>query len=266
MSGRGRGRGRGAPASGARLLLQRSAKEAGLDDGNLRGLQDITKPFLFPDYEWHSSGRIGHNLPGEVMPPNSVLSMSAGGGDAANFANAEEEKIPQPLMPVAKPKRSASAIYLINKSREIHHRFQNSAFFVHPTQEADVIRHGKERQRQQQRSDLLVLKQMGKTADSRYIPFELLRDDDLENLYGQDDGNLKKRSLDDLAAEERADRRKRGTAGENGAEDDGNLSDATQDVIEEEEEEDADYGTNHYDSDGEDEDAGGGGAGDEAVF
>jgi hypothetical protein len=265
MSGRGRGRGR-APPSGARLLLQRSAKEAGLDEGNLRGLQDITKPLLFPDYEWHSSGRIGHNLPGEVMPLNSVLSSSAGGGDAANFANAEEEKIPQPLMPVAKPKRSASAIYLINKSREIQSRFQNSAFFVHPTQEADVIRHGKERQRQQQRSDLLVLKQMGKTADSRYIPFELLRDDDLENLYGQDDGNLKKRSLDDLAAEERADRRKRGTTGENGVEEDGNLSDATQDIIEEEEEEDADYGTNHYDSDGEDEDAGGGGAGDEAVF
>jgi hypothetical protein len=280
MSGRGRGRGR-APPSGARLLLQRSAKEAGLDDGNLRGLQDITKPFLFPDYEWHSNGRIGHNLPGEDIPSNSVLSSSSAGGggggggsgsDAANFANAEEEKIPQPLIPVVKPKRSASAIYLINKSREMHHRFQNSAFYVHPTQEADVIRHGKERQRQQRRPDLLVLKQMGKTADSRYIPPELLRDDDLENLYGHDDGNLKKRSLDDLAAEERADRRKRGTTGENngGVEEDGNLSDATQDAIEEEEEEDADYGTNHYDSDGEDEDTGGGGDGDgdgdEAVF
>ena len=271
MSGRGRGRGRGrAPPSGARLLLQRSAKEAGLDEGNLRGLQDTTKPDLFPDYHWHSNGTIGHNLPGEFMPLNSVLSSSAVGGDAAaaaNFANAdEEEKIPQPLLPVAKPKRSASAIYLINKSREIQSRFQNSAFFVHPTQEADVIRYGKERQRQQQRSDLLVLKQMGKTADSRYIPFELLRDDDLVNLYGQDDSNLKKRSLDDLAAEERADRRKR-TGENNGGEEDGNLSDATQDVIEEEEEEDADYGTNHYDSDGEEEeDAGGGGAEDEAVF
>ena len=68
MSGRGRGRGRGrAPPSGARLLLQRSAQEAGLDAGNLRSLQDITKPALFPDYEWHSNGHVGHEtLPSTV--------------------------------------------------------------------------------------------------------------------------------------------------------------------------------------------------------
>jgi len=254
MSGRGRGRGR-APPSGARLLLQRSAKEAGLDDGNLRSLQDITRPQLFPDYEWHSSGGKGHNLAGDpVMQPSSAaaagfLAPSANGGSGV-----------KPLTALAKPKRSPANIYLINKSREIHHRFQNSAFYVHPSQEADVIRHGKERQHQQQRADLLVLKQMGKTADQHYIPPELLQDDDLGYLYGHEDGAFKKRSLDDLAAEERADRRKRR---ENEEEDDGQFSDAP-DPIEEEEEEDADYGTNHYESEG--DESAGGGAGDEAVF
>ena len=146
MSGRGRGRGRGrGPPSGARLLLQRSAKEAGLGD-NLRSLQDITKPQRFPDYEWHSSGRMGH-LPGKQPPPAPSSGSSVAG---------VEGKPSGPLLTaVVKPKRTASAIYLINKSREIHHRFQNSAFYVHPTQEADVVRYGKERQQQQQRSDLL---------------------------------------------------------------------------------------------------------------
>mmetsp|Transcript_12195 Transcript_12195/g.30846 ORF Transcript_12195/g.30846 Transcript_12195/m.30846 type:complete len:243 (+) Transcript_12195:111-839(+) len=242
MSGRGRGRGRGrAPPSGARLLLQRSAKEAGLDDGNLRSLQDITRPQLFPDYEWHSSGRKGHHVPGEPIVPLS------------------EDIEVDPLTPVAKPKRSSSTIYLINKSREIHHRFQNSAFFVHPSQEADVIRYGKERQQQQQRADLLILKQMGKTADPDYIPQELLRDEDLTHVYGDDDGTYRKRSLDDLAAEERADRRRRRDT----EDDDGKFSDAP-DPMDEEDEEDVDYATNHYESEG-DESLGGGGS-DEAIF
>eukprot|EP00536_Pseudo-nitzschia_multiseries_P013229 jgi/Psemu1/211003/e_gw1.550.3.1 len=251
MSGRGRGRGRGrAPPTGARLLLQRSAKEAGLDDGNLRNLNDITKPQLFPDYEWHSSGRKGHNLPGEPLgqqQPSSVVSAP----DAAE---------PQQLLAVATPKRSTKTIHLINKSREIQDRFQNSAFYVQPTQEADVIRHGKERQRQQQRADLLVLKQMGKSADPRYIPPELLRDNDLDCVYGADENTFRKRSLDDLAAEERAARRKRM---ESEGEDDGQFSDAP-DAIEEEEEDDQDYATNHYES--EDEQSGGGGGDDEAIF
>lgn len=254
MSGRGRGRGRGrAPPSGARLLLQRSAKEAGIES-----LQDITKnQHLFPDYEWHSSGRVGHTLPGK-SPPQATPSCSSVTGN-------EGKPTGSALTAVAKPKRTASAIYLINKSREIQHRIQNSAFYVHPTQEADVVRYGKEKQQQQQRSDLLILKQMGKTADPRYIPRELLRDDDLGSIFGHDDDALKKRSLDDLAAEERADGRKRVTTGEK--EDDGNLSDAMHDPMDDEEEEDVDYATNYYASEDEASTGGGGiGGGDEAVF
>ncbi|VEU33954.1 unnamed protein product [Pseudo-nitzschia multistriata] len=235
MSGRGRGRGRGrAPTSGARLLLQRSAKEAGLDERNLRNLQDITKPRLFPDYEWHSSGRRGHNLPGEPIVPPSV---SSGAGDPSREPTA-----------VATPRRSTKTIHLINKSREIHDRFQNSAFYVQLTQEADVIRHGKERQQQQQRADLLVLKQMSKTADPQYVPPELLRDDDLDNVYGSDDDTFRKRSLDDLAAEERAERRRRR---EDDGDDDGQFSDAGADPADDEDEEDVDYATNHYESENE---------------
>jgi hypothetical protein len=237
------------------LLLQRSAKEAGLDDGNLRNLQDITRPQLFPDYEWHSSGRNGHILPGDPV----IQSSSAVAADVA-ASSADGETDANAFRAVAKPKRSPSTIFLINKSREIHHRFQNSAFYVQPTQEADVIRYGKERQQQQQRADLLILKQMDKTADPHYIPPELLRDDDLGNIYGHDYGAFKKRSLDDLAAEETAHRRKRR---ENEGEDDGQFSDA-QDPMDDEEEEDVDYATNHYESEG--DESVGGSAGDEAIF
>jgi hypothetical protein len=55
MAGRGRGRGR-APPTGGRLFLMRSAEECGFDSRNLRSLQDITRPQLFPDIMLHSSG------------------------------------------------------------------------------------------------------------------------------------------------------------------------------------------------------------------
>ena len=101
---------------------------------------------------------------------------------------------------------------------------------------------------------------MGKTADPHYIPPELLRDDDLGHVYGNDDGRLKKRSLEDLAAEERADRRRRR---ESEGDDDGQFSDAP-DPMDDDEEEDVDYATNHYESEG--EESIGAGAGDEAIF
>ena len=56
MSGRGRGRGKYTPPTGGRAFLMRSAEECGLDSRNLRSLQDITRPALFPDIKLHSSG------------------------------------------------------------------------------------------------------------------------------------------------------------------------------------------------------------------
>lgn len=144
MSGRGRGRGgRGwKPPTGAQLFLQRSAKESGLDDRNLRTLQDITRPPLFPDIRWHSSGKVWRN---------------------------EEESIE-----IVQPKRSPSTIYLIRKAREISHRLQSSVFHVLPTPDADIMRYRK-RSRSQISCGRAILEHVGKNlANSSYIPEELL--------------------------------------------------------------------------------------------
>lgn len=240
MSGRGRGRGR-APPTGARLLLQRSAQEAGLDAGNLRNLEDITKPKLFPDYEWHSSGRQGHE-PGD--PANPTASTSA---------------LPSPNT-IAHNKRSASTVYLINKSREMHHRFQNSPYYVRPTQEVDVVRYGK-RPRPME-PDVAVLEHVGKTADPRYIPEELLQKigDNQLSMKEMAKNNAPKKTLEEMAAEELNRRQQAKDAAEEGDEDE--LSDSPEQE-DDEEEEVADYTANHFSSD--DESAGDVG-GDEATF
>jgi hypothetical protein len=269
MSGRGRG-GRGGrgrnPPSGARLLLQRSAKEAGLDDGNLRDLQDITRPKLFPDYEWHSNGRVGHQQQQQQHQdtPAAVPSSSAGPPTSTTT------------------KRSASAVYLMNKSNAILQRFQASPFYVRPSQEADVVRYGKRQQRQQNfhladDANRQVLEQMGRSADPRYIPPELLKlaaisssavSSDSAGIGLEEGGELLKKSLDDLAAEEETTKRRprdaaAGGGDEAAAAEDGNLSDGPSQEADDEEE-DVDYTTNYYASD--DESDMGDSAEDEAVF
>mmetsp|Transcript_37030 Transcript_37030/g.42241 ORF Transcript_37030/g.42241 Transcript_37030/m.42241 type:complete len:219 (-) Transcript_37030:303-959(-) len=144
MSGRGRGRGgRGfRPPTGAQLFLQRSAQESGLDERNLRGLQDLTRPDLFPDILWHSSGR--------------------------NW-RAEEESAQ-----LVQSKRSQSAIYSIRKARELQHRMQISPYYLRPPEKVDISRHQK-----QENSTILcdkkLISHMGKTATVKYVPSELLR-------------------------------------------------------------------------------------------
>lgn len=226
MSGRGRGRGR-APPTGARLLLQRSAQEAGLDANNLRNLQDITKPKLYPDYEWHSTG---HKWDPE-----------------------------EPIEPPA-AKRSASTIYLINKTRELHHRFEQSPYYVRPTIEYDVVRYGK-RPRPVE-PDISVLEHIPKMADPDFMPPELLQKTttqlSMKELMATAGAPAKSLTLEELAAQELKRRREAMEAAE-----EGNLSDIE---VEEDEEEDevADYTANYYASD--DDDGGDDGGGDEATF
>mmetsp|Transcript_20063 Transcript_20063/g.49284 ORF Transcript_20063/g.49284 Transcript_20063/m.49284 type:complete len:229 (+) Transcript_20063:95-781(+) len=218
MSGRGRGRGkgRGAPPSGARLLLQRSAQEAGLGSSSLKAIQDITKPALFPEYEWHSSGR-------QLNQPPIITN-----------SRAEQQK-------------NASLNYLIRKSRDIQHRFQNSPAFVRPTQEVDVNRYGK-RQRPME-PDVYFLSQIGKVADPLYFPPELFTKDMV--LGGDEDGvTTKKMTLEEMAQHELTQRRQ---AAENKEEDaDAEMAD---EVNHQEEDNDAeemdDYITNYYASDDE---------------
>jgi hypothetical protein len=218
-------------------LLQRSAEEAGLDAGNLRGLQDITKPRLFPDFEWHSSGRIGHEQPPTPVPPSQ--------------------------QPVPSKRAKESMVYLINKGREMQQWFQESPFYVRPSQEVDVARYNK-RPRPLE-PDAHVAAFVGKTADPRYIPTDLLQDKASKTVVNDVDGDegLPKRvlTLEELAAEEQRKKNISKTAGEEGEDQDGELSD-TQELEEEDEEEVADYTQDYYASD----DESNGSVGDEAVF
>lgn len=240
MSGRGRGRGRGrAPPSGARQLLQRSAQEAGLDAGNLRNLQDITRPQLYPDFEWHSSGRMGHDVD---------TATTIGASTHSQMAPSKRAK--------------ESMVYLINKGREMQHWFQESPCYVRPSQELDVVRYNK-RPRPLE-ADVNVASYIGNAADPRYIPSELLPDkipqSDLKAEDGEDGVPKRAQTLEELAAEEQ--RKKNGPkVGEDGEEQARELSD--NDVEEEDEEEVADYTQDYYASDDESD---GGGNEDEAIF
>lgn len=141
--GRGRGRGGFKPPTGAQLLMQRSAQESGLDEKNLRSLQDLTRPALFPDLLWHSSGQV---------------------------FKAEDES--QVMVPT---KLTQSAIYLIRKGRDIQHRMQTSPFYLRPAQEVDVIRYRKRPRQQLEASDKNVIEHLGKVATCRFVPDELLQ-------------------------------------------------------------------------------------------
>jgi len=210
------------------MMLQRSAKEAGLDDKNLRTLQDITRPKLYPKFEWHSTGQKWE--PGEPEP--------------------REDKTAVP------------SVYLINKTREIHHRLQASPFYVRPTQEVDVVRYGKRPHPVQ--PDVFILEHAGKRLnDGKYFPTELLcatggaklSMKELSALGGQSKEAL---TLEEMAAKELKRRREeREIQGDIDDDDEGNVSDIPPE--EEEDEEVEDYAFNHYESEGdEDDDIGGG--------
>ena len=167
MSGRGRGRGKKyTPPTGAALFLRRSLDECGLGSQNLRGISDITRPALFPPISLHSSGdqRLllleqqqarqkeeeamavaamggGNGAGGGAGGPQMIkieggasssnAAAAASGGDGGGSAS-------KPLRNIA---RSAQTLALIGKSREMHHRLQNSVHYVRPSKDPDVIRY-----------------------------------------------------------------------------------------------------------------------------
>ena len=163
MSGRGRGRGRGRGGSGPRSIsqqyLQNSAQEAGLDIKHVgRGVMGNG---IFPDLELHSSGeRRLHSHESENLKDrksssstassNDTTKAAAENGNGNNGAKVKQEpgttttsssSTPTTATPT-KPK-SSKTIYLISKSRELHHRFNNSVFNIRgSTKEVpDVIRY-----------------------------------------------------------------------------------------------------------------------------
>ena len=165
MSGRGRGRGKKyTPPSGAALFLRRSLDECGLGAQNLRGISDITRPALFPPISLHSSGDqrlLMLEQQQARQKEEEAMAAAALGGDGGNSAGGgpqaikAEEGAPssavegagdggfgttvKPLRTIA---RSAQTLALIGKSREMHHRLQNSVHYVRPSKDVpDVIRY-----------------------------------------------------------------------------------------------------------------------------
>ena len=138
MSGRGRGRGRGrgsGPASVSQQFLLRSAQEAGFDVRNLRALNS-TSGGIFPDLEWHSSGE-RRLISGEADGTVTVKTDVNGEMVIKEESGIEGEPVEEATMA-----RTPQQIYLITKSREMHHKFQSSIFFVRTTKEVpDVVRY-----------------------------------------------------------------------------------------------------------------------------
>ena len=144
--GRGRGRG-GGPRSVSQQYLQNSANEAGLDIKNVGRSAVIG---IFPDLELHSNGErrlLEHesDLLKEKRNGGGKSVGSSGSSTEAVANNGEDNtKVKQESNTSTsltttqttddtsnsnRPK-SPKTIYLISKSREMHHKFQNSVFYI----------------------------------------------------------------------------------------------------------------------------------------
>lgn len=162
MSRRG-GRGGGHSRSSVAIskdLLKRSASEAGLDDRHLKVLSDITRPQLYPDFLWHSTGKYWNE---------------------EDTAYNEGIRLGTAVVQLSSSKRPASLISLIKKHRELTKRFQDGPHFVRPTAVIDIVRYCDREKHANCRStpDSLVLASFSETnnlfaSDQRYFPAELL--------------------------------------------------------------------------------------------
>eukprot|EP00977_Amphora_coffeiformis_P015981 scaffold4833_cov233-Amphora_coffeaeformis.AAC.16 len=250
MSGRGRGRGRGrggAPTSQARLLLQKSAAEAGVDE---RSAMALARPAHYPDMLWHSSGR---NLTEEEE-------------DAFKLAEAQKK----PATALQFTKRSTGMTFLVRKQRQLLEYFQSSPQHIqHVPPHMDIARYHdiSKNIRNPDRPDLAVREAMGKKlASTDHLPEELL------GTAGARKRSRKRRRNADgtlVDLDEFEKKEKRGDNATDGnsdddSDDEDDLDMAADDLDEEEEEDDnQDYTTNYYES--EDDDDGGGEDG-EPVF
>lgn len=258
MSGRGRGK-KYTPPTGGRAFLMRSAEECGLDSRNLRSLQDITRPSLFPDIKLHSSG------------DNRILRLLEQ-QKAEETAKAEAAGVPIDLednkpKPLANVKRSAQTIYLIQSGRQIQQRIQSSIFYVRPSKDVpDVMQYSDSAKPPPQIDARAVLSHCleGRTYTEmgRFVPEELVSGQ--INIESNEAGKKSRKAINlaGLEAQEKHRRRLGSIDGEGDGE--GGLGEGDEDIVADEGEEDDgdDYGKDHYESEG-DESAGGDG---EATF
>eukprot|EP00578_Thalassiosira_sp_NH16_P000377 CAMPEP_0181140748 /NCGR_PEP_ID=MMETSP1071-20121207/35465_1 /TAXON_ID=35127 /ORGANISM="Thalassiosira sp., Strain NH16" /LENGTH=282 /DNA_ID=CAMNT_0023227711 /DNA_START=109 /DNA_END=957 /DNA_ORIENTATION=+ len=270
MSGRGRGRGRGrgsGPLSSSQQYLQTSALEAGIDVRQMR----CGTGGLFPDLELHSSGE-RRLLPSEIenLKNGSGITTGAdnnnnnGGGGGKSMVKQEQgvahnkdgslgtQHLQDPTPPAKERPRSPETIALISKARELHHRFQNSVFYVRSTKEVpDVVRYG-DRLRPPPNIDAgAVLMRIRGVGGGAFVPEELcVGQRRISNVAGmENDGNKKgKRGLNlaELAAKIKSE----GGMDRDGEDNEGGDEYAAMAQEDEEESDGEDYKTNHYESEG----------------
>mmetsp|Transcript_15128 Transcript_15128/g.32841 ORF Transcript_15128/g.32841 Transcript_15128/m.32841 type:complete len:278 (-) Transcript_15128:1226-2059(-) len=265
MSGRGRGRGRGrggGPQSVSQQYLLSSAQEAGIDIRNIRGAVPVG---IFLDFELHSSGeRKLHSHESEKLKNGKDGSSGENDEEAdAGGSGAKVKSEPGAAAPPSAPasKISPKAIYLISKSREIHHRFQSSVFYVRPTNEVpDVVRYS-DRLRPPPNIDASAVlshclggrKRTRGDGGGAFVPEELCVGQrritaDAMGEGGEGNKRAKGLNLAELAAKIKSDggmdndEQKQGGDGEDEGE--YNRED------DEEESDGADYAMNHYESEG----------------
>ncbi len=245
MSGRGRGRGKYTPPTGGKAFLMRSAEECGLDSRNLRSLQDITKPALFPDMKLHSAGdnRMLRLLERQEEEERIKMEENGGGGTA-------QESKPKPLSGV---KRSQQTVFLMTKGREIHQRIQSSVFYVRPTKDVpDVVRYSDVMKAPPQIDASAVLSNcLGgrkRTKMGLYVPEELVSGQRVNISGGHESSARNDVNLADLEANERQQNR----YGQQVDEGDGDQDDVLGEV-DEGEESDGEYGKDYYDSNDDDD-------------
>jgi hypothetical protein len=144
MSGRGGGRGGGrgsGPMSQSKLLLQRSAQEAGLDnDRQMISLQEIIRPSLFSDFTWHSSGQ---RWDGTEQKPDEQQSSQNHENNNNTDPTTVAVKVEEPE-PVHIVKRPASVVVMIQKQRQLWESFSKSSHNVRHCPDVDVARYGKQ--------------------------------------------------------------------------------------------------------------------------
>ena len=135
--GGGRGRGGSKSTSNAtKELLKRSASEAGLDDRHVKVLSDITRPPLFPDFLWKSSGNYW-NEEEEIDSSNNNIN---GLGLQPQQQQPMKSEAPSPA--AVTPRKLPAVMASTNdKQREMNRRFQNAPFYIRPGVHVDIVRY-----------------------------------------------------------------------------------------------------------------------------
>jgi len=235
----------------------RSAEECGLDSRNLRSLQDITKPSLFPDIKLHSSGNNSALRLLEIQEEEKRIKLeeiAAGNGNAASLPDADPKAQLDTKAKLSGVKRSAQTLFLMTKGREIQQRIQSSVFYVKPTKDVpDVVRYVDKSMSAPPRIDVSAvlsncLRGRKKTKLGLYVPAELVTGQYQESARDGKDKSGATVNLADLEAKERY--RKRFGSQDDGEQEGGAAQGEDYDVADEgEEDEGEDYVKDHYESD-----------------